>query len=128
MIEIQEIDENDPGSNPALRSCFTPSKSLRMDISNERSPKPRKVIDDEGEIETLLLTHFTAAPKVDFGKIRLGKSVTRRILVRNPHEYEQHVLLEKFPFKAGEYFFEDGFLLIQTYSYVQWCAIIKNKF
>ncbi|KAI8771163.1 abnormal spindle microcephaly-associated protein [Biomphalaria glabrata] len=53
----------------------------------------------EDAVETLLLTHFTKPPKINFSKIVLGKTKLRTLQVRNPHDYEQEVVIEKFPFK-----------------------------
>ncbi|XP_059177929.1 abnormal spindle-like microcephaly-associated protein homolog isoform X2 [Physella acuta] len=50
-------------------------------------------------IETLILTHFTNPPRISFGKILVGKTKLRTLLLRNPHDYEQEVIVERFPFK-----------------------------
>ncbi|CAL1537151.1 unnamed protein product [Lymnaea stagnalis] len=50
-------------------------------------------------VETLILTHFTNPPKINFGKIMVGKKKFRTLILRNPHDFEQEVIIERFPFK-----------------------------
>ena len=89
-----------PGSRlMARRSWFSPAKSNHEEPVGGR--KSCREVREEGEVETLLLTHFTAPPRIDFGTVRLGKSSTRKLIIKNPHDYEQHVLVEKFPFAVG---------------------------
>ena len=47
--------------------------------------------------EILLLTPFTSSPRIEFDKIKLGRSGVRRLLIRNPGEKPLDVLLDKLP-------------------------------
>lgn len=83
------------------RSWFdkTPLPGIMYDIAVEkkliRKVKPRK---SEEDVETLLLTHFTNPPKIDFGRAKIGMSKRRMLRVKNPHDYVQSVSVEKFPY------------------------------
>ncbi|CAI9716381.1 spindle-like microcephaly-associated homolog [Octopus vulgaris] len=79
-----------------------------MDSSVSSSPrrrKSRKSWNDNSPVanadiareETLLLTHFTKKPTISFGKVKVGKTIHRKLLVTNPHEFDQFVHVEKFP-------------------------------
>ncbi|CAH1785861.1 unnamed protein product, partial [Owenia fusiformis] len=74
------------------RSWFTPGKQIETQLAIEHS---------EGEVEELTLTHFTKAPRIGFGTVRVEKSKIRNLLVKNPHDYEQVVVIEKFPHKKN---------------------------
>ncbi|BFZ20292.1 hypothetical protein BsWGS_23331 [Bradybaena similaris] len=50
-------------------------------------------------VETLTLTHFTNPPRITFGKAIIGKTKQRTLLLRNPHDFEQEVIVERFPYK-----------------------------
>lgn len=80
------------------RSWFDKS-STKYEIAVERNrrSKGRKKSDVEDEI--LMLTHFTNPPKISFGNLKLGVHKTRTLIIRNPHDYEQTVKVEKFPHK-----------------------------
>ncbi|KAK7504479.1 hypothetical protein BaRGS_00004345 [Batillaria attramentaria] len=85
------------------RSWFDTPPTTKLEIAVEKPAlKPpqgknkRRSID---EIETLVLTHFTKPPRIGFGKIILGRSKTRLLMVQNPNDYEQEVVVERFPFK-----------------------------
>ena len=49
------------------------------------------------EVSILLLTPFTAIPRISFDKIKLGSSAVRQLVVRNPGEKSIDVVLEKLP-------------------------------
>lgn len=85
------------------RSWFETPPATKFDIAVEKQAalppngkNKRRSIDD---VETLILTHFTASPRIGFGKVLLGQSKTRTLMVQNPHDYEQEVVVERFPFK-----------------------------
>ena len=59
-------------------------------------PVARKL---SGEVEVLTLTHFTAAPRLDFGTMKPGQVKVCTLLLRNPHECVQSVKIEKVPEK-----------------------------
>ena len=87
----------------ARRSWFETPPATKLDIAVEKPPlrmmksgSKRRSIDD---VETLVLTHFTKPPRVSFGKIVIGRSKTRVLLVQNPADYEQEVVIERFPYK-----------------------------
>ena len=88
----------------ARRSWFETPPATKLEIAVEKPPprttngrgSKRRSIDD---VETLVLTHFTRPPRVGFGKIVLGRSKTRTLLVQNPADYEQEVVIERFPYR-----------------------------
>lgn len=87
----------------ARRSWFETPPATKLDIAVEKPPlktmnsrSKRRSIDD---VETLVLTHFTKPPRISFGKIVIGRSKTRILLVQNPADYEQEVVIERFPYK-----------------------------
>ena len=49
------------------------------------------------EVSVLLLTPFTAIPRISFDKIKLGSSAVRQLVVRNPGDKSLAVSLEKLP-------------------------------
>ena len=72
--------------------------------SNRKSWIDQSPIDPTTDIareETLLLTHFTKKPTICFGKVKVGKTLNRKLYVSNPHDYDQCVLIEKFPHDMG---------------------------
>lgn len=81
------------------RSWFTPGKKpVQIELAVE-PPSPESKPDPDEDVETLLLTHFTCPPKIDFGTMRPGGTATRHLRVKNPNDYEQQVLVDKFPTK-----------------------------
>ncbi|XP_064648823.1 abnormal spindle-like microcephaly-associated protein homolog [Lineus longissimus] len=87
------------------RSWFTPGRTsmLAMEIKCERNNPVEPTEPEEEEADLLVLSHFTNPPRMDFGKMRPGKSKSKTLILRNPHDYEQEVLIEKFPFKKDFY-------------------------
>lgn len=72
--------------------------------SNRKSWIDQSPIDPVTDIareETLLLTHFTKKPTICFGKVKIGKTLHRKLYVSNPHDYDQCVVIEKFPHEAN---------------------------
>eukprot|EP00090_Calanus_glacialis_P044436 TRINITY_DN7927_c0_g1_i1.p1 TRINITY_DN7927_c0_g1~~TRINITY_DN7927_c0_g1_i1.p1 ORF type:complete len:1819 (-),score=663.72 TRINITY_DN7927_c0_g1_i1:83-5539(-) len=47
--------------------------------------------------EVLMLTPFTSSPRIEFERIKLGRSGVRRLVVRNPGDKPMEVILEKLP-------------------------------
>ena len=43
------------------------------------------------------MTPFTSSPRIEFDKIKLGRSGVRRLLIRNPGEKPLDVLLDRLP-------------------------------
>lgn len=82
------------------RSWFEtpPPKKIEIAVESFRLPAKRRSMDAE---EILLLTHFTNPPKLSFGKTKLGKTKSRVLVIKNPHDYDQEVHVEKFPFKKN---------------------------
>ena len=74
---------NCPGNDESKQSCARPARKKRSLES----------------VENLTLTHFTTPPRIDFGSVVLGKTKVRTLLIRNPHDYEQDVIVERFPYK-----------------------------
>lgn len=99
-------DDLEPTATPSRRrsrkSWFETPPATKLEIACEKKKRrssgggKRKSMEN---METLLLTHFTNPPKITFGKIKLGKSRHRHLLVKNVHDYEQSVVIEKFPHK-----------------------------
>ncbi|XP_050415465.2 abnormal spindle-like microcephaly-associated protein homolog [Patella vulgata] len=86
------------------RSWFETPPATKLEIAVDRKKRrssgaARRKSDEE--IETLVLTHFTNAPRIGFGTIKVGKAKSRILMVRNPHEYEQEVIVERFPYKKN---------------------------
>ena len=80
------------------RSWFTPGKAVKLEFAVQPpSPEAQPAPDDD--METLILTHFTPPPRIDFGQLLPGKTSRRRLRVHNPNEYDQYVVIEKFPYK-----------------------------
>ena len=77
----------------ARRSWFDGNGgAVKFDIAVEKPDKPSAQPEPDEEIEVLQLTHFTKPPRIDFGKLRTGRTKTRQLLVSNPHEYGQQVV------------------------------------
>ncbi|ESO92879.1 hypothetical protein LOTGIDRAFT_232956 [Lottia gigantea] len=86
------------------RSWFETPPPTKLEIALEKKKRrssgaARRKSDEE--VETLILTHFTSAPRIGFGNIKVGKAKSRILIVRNPHEYEQEVIVERFPYKKN---------------------------
>ena len=104
--EIRSFPTSTPNidaSERKRRSWFEKRKDLKFEIAVEKKSRrksggKRKSGD---EIETLLLTHFTNPPKIEFGKGKIGVEKTRTLRVKNPHEYAQTVRVERFPYKKN---------------------------
>ena len=47
--------------------------------------------------EVLLLTPFTSSPRIEFERIKLGRSGVRSLVVRNPGDKPMEVVLDKLP-------------------------------
>lgn len=79
----------------------TNPKGKKFEIAVEKNPtrKPGRKSNIEDEI--LLLTHFTNPPKVGFNKMKPNGEKTRTLIIKNPHEYDQQVKIEKFPHKKN---------------------------
>ncbi len=82
-----------PEADSRRRSLFTPSKSIKLEIANEPTPKHTFSQGVQPEIEHLQLTPFTKTPRVDFGTVKIGKSVVRQLCITNNEEYEQLVCI-----------------------------------
>ncbi|XP_041377587.1 abnormal spindle-like microcephaly-associated protein homolog [Gigantopelta aegis] len=81
------------------KSWFETPRSAKLEIAVERKKRRSPGKRRSEEMETLLLTHFTNPPHIDFGKVKVTTSRTRHMVLKNPHEYEQEVVIEKFPYK-----------------------------
>ena len=47
-------------------------------------------------------------PRIDFGSVVLGKTKVRTLLICKPHDYEQDVIVERFPYKKKFLIEEEG--------------------
>lgn len=82
------------------RSWFEDSRNTGTKIEIAFETPVKKITESKTEeVETLLLSHFTNPPRVEFGKVRVGKSKNRTISVKNPHDDPQLVRVEKVPHK-----------------------------
>ena len=79
----------DPSLRKARKSWFDNTSRSELaafddSVKENRSPqkqrKPKRLSLDA--VENLTLTHFTRAPKISFGKVLVGKSKLRTLLVR----------------------------------------------
>ncbi|OWF49690.1 abnormal spindle-like microcephaly-associated protein homolog [Mizuhopecten yessoensis] len=97
-------------SNPTRRSgrkswfdnLGNPGKGTKYEIAIEKKVKRRSAgrrKSEEGDIETLTLTHFTNPPRIGFGRAKPGMIKRRSLIIKNPHDHPQDVKVEKFPFK-----------------------------
>ena len=97
----EQKENKTPVRKSGRKSWFETPRSAKLEIAVER--KKRRSSGGgkrrSEEMETLLLTHFTNPPRVDFGKVKVNTSRTRHLVLKNPHEYEQEVVIEKFPYK-----------------------------
>ncbi|KAK3088489.1 hypothetical protein FSP39_019813 [Pinctada imbricata] len=84
------------------KSWFEKRKDSKFEIAIEKKTRRRSgKRKSEEEVETLLLTHFTNPPKIEFGKSKIGLKKSRTLRIKNPHEYPQTVKVERFPFKKN---------------------------
>ena len=85
------------------RSWFekTPATNFEIKVESpkEKQKPVRKQRRESEEPEVLTLTHFTAPPRIGYGKMKPGDVKQRTLLLRNPHDYEQTVHVEKVPEK-----------------------------
>ncbi|XP_071499348.1 abnormal spindle-like microcephaly-associated protein homolog [Diadema antillarum] len=65
--------------------------------SNVRGPSS----EEEEEIATLQITHFTKKVMLSFDGVRLGRTKVKNLRLENPHDFPQEVAVEKFPFSKG---------------------------
>ena len=71
---------------------YSPCKSLHTLI---KSP--------ESNLASLRLAHFAKTPRISFGQVKVGSSVTERLLIQNPHEVPQTLVVEKLSSDKGFY-------------------------
>ena len=76
--------------NPYVQVERTPPDEKR------RREKAAEVAAKEN-VEILLLTPFASSPKIEFERIKLGKSGVRKLLIRNPGDKPLDVLLDRLP-------------------------------
>lgn len=86
--------------NRKSRRSWFETSPLRLAIAVEK-PAMKAVKQIPETIEVLTLTHFTAPPRLGFGSIKLGQMKVCTLLLRNPHDYQQSVKVEKVPEKKG---------------------------
>ena len=105
MVESIYICINYPGgmSSQAPDAAGRRGSSVHFDVTMEKPSRPPRQPKSppEGPIEVLTLTHFTSAPRLDFDVVKVGNKRVRHIQVVNPHDYPQHVTVEKFPYKKN---------------------------
>ncbi|WAQ95520.1 ASPM-like protein [Mya arenaria] len=84
------------------RSWFenTP-KGFKFEIAVDKSELQEPVRRKSENMEVLTLTHFTAPPRLGFGTLKLGQERMCTLMLRNPHDYEQSVKVEKVPEKKN---------------------------
>jgi abnormal spindle-like microcephaly-associated protein len=81
------------------RSWFeTTPKGFKFEIAVEK-PAVKAPVRKSDTVEVLTLTHFSGAPRLGFGTLKVGHEKTCTLLLRNPHDYQQSVKVEKFPEK-----------------------------
>ena len=82
------------------RSWFDtmPPKGQMFQLAIEK-PIDEKTVRKSESTEVLTLTHFCAPPSLDFGSLKPGQERVCTLLLRNPHDYQQSVRVEKVPEK-----------------------------
>ena len=94
-------------SRRSRRSWFErrPATNFEIKVESPENIEPekpaRKKRRESEEPEVLTLTHFTAPPRIGFGKMKPGEIKDRTLLLRNPHDCEQTVSVEKVPEKKN---------------------------
>jgi abnormal spindle-like microcephaly-associated protein len=83
------------------RSWFESGSSLSYSIAVEQPKFTAPATPPDAEVEELILSHFTSPPRIDFGEIKVNKEKCRYLKLTNPEQFEQRVLIEKFPYKKG---------------------------
>ncbi|XP_014667741.1 PREDICTED: abnormal spindle-like microcephaly-associated protein homolog [Priapulus caudatus] len=84
-----------------VRAKWTPPKALALKVQpNAEAFSP-----------VLQLSHFAKVPRVCFGTVILGKSRTQELLLRNPQEYGQELVVTKQPSGYGFTMEESSFFL-----------------
>ncbi|KAK3591436.1 hypothetical protein CHS0354_033435 [Potamilus streckersoni] len=112
MVALVTSTPNLGTRQKSRKSWFeTTPGGTKIEIACEKRSKRRLSRQSSDEAETLLLTHFTNPPKIDFGKLRPGQTRTRTLLVKNPHDYEQEVKVEKIPTKKKFFVDENQFVV-----------------
>lgn len=81
------------------KSWFDSPNQIKYEIAVENPQTSKPVRRKSENMEVLTLTHFTAPPRLGFGTMKLGQEKMCTLMLRNPHEYEQHVKVEKVPEK-----------------------------
>jgi len=77
-------------------NIFVTGFKLEIAVEKEAEPVP---VRKSANMEVLTLTHFNAAPRLGFGSLKLGEERMCTLMLRNPHDYEQRVRVEKVPEK-----------------------------
>jgi len=95
--------ENEPYYGlPSVQNCMKEEKVSFFEV-NRTPPDERRRRVKAAEMaatqvaEVLMLTPFTSSPRVEFDRIKLGKSGVRRLVIRNPGDKPLDVILEKLP-------------------------------
>ncbi|PAA70421.1 hypothetical protein BOX15_Mlig018003g1, partial [Macrostomum lignano] len=96
---------NSPASTElTARTPDSPASILRTPGSSSRASwfvaTPTRVTLPGGAIDVhdvLILTHFAKQPLVDFGRVPVGRLATQRLLIQNPHSYDQEVRISRLP-------------------------------
>ena len=94
-------------SRRSRRSWFErrPATNFEIKVESPETVEPEKPVRkkrrESEEPEVLTLTHFTAPPRIGFGKMKPGEIKDRTLLLRNPHDCEQTVSVEKVPEKKN---------------------------
>lgn len=115
----------------ARRSWFDAPPLTHLDpqpVSGQQVSKRRSL----DVVETLTLTHFTNPPRITFGKAIIGKTKHRTLLLRNPHDFEQEVIVERFPYKKKFLVNQTRYMLLlyifnePYFFYTPFCIILAE--
>lgn len=97
------LQEKPAVQSKGRRSWFEnpPTKTLEIAEEPTREKPTQRCArsSDEEDMEILTLTHFTNPPRIDFGKMKPGVTRRRQLLISNPHDYDQQVVVERVPSK-----------------------------
>ena len=98
-----DYSEQDNGGGTAVAKFQTNNNSYfevnRTPPDEKRRAKKAALMAASQEVSYLLLTPFTAIPRISFDKIKLGLSAVRQLVIRNPEDKPLDVSIEKLPIK-----------------------------
>ncbi|XP_072172217.1 abnormal spindle-like microcephaly-associated protein homolog [Diadema setosum] len=83
------------------RSWFAGGSGTPVKVAQGSNARGVPAEEEEEEIPTLQITHFTKKVMLSFDGVRLGRTKVKNLRLENPHDFPQEVAVEKFPFSKG---------------------------